>query len=73
MSHVAKVVFLLKCLDVKNGVSEKRIAFFVCLFCVGDRETEKRKNTKFEKAQKNYKNSVFQGGHPKLKNGTNGS
>ena len=36
-------MFLQNCLDVKNEVFEKKAAFFVFVFYVGDRETEKKK------------------------------
>ena len=65
MSHCAKIVFLLKCLDVKNGVLKWKLHFFVFVFfCVGDRETEKEK---MEKAKKTYKNSVLKGALPIIK------
>ena len=44
----------------KNEVFEKKIAFFVFVFFyVGERETEKGKKKKMEKAKKPYKNRVF--------------
>ena len=61
MSHCVKIVFLQNCLDVKNEVFEKKIAFFCfCLFYVGEIETEKKKNKQNGKGkQKPYKNRVF--------------
>ena len=52
--------FLQNCLDVKNEVFEKKIAFLVFVFfCVGEIETEKRTTNKMEKAKKPNKNRFF--------------
>ena len=60
MQQCVKIVFLQNLGDVKNGVFEKKIAFFCFfLFYVGDLETEKRKKMKMEKAKKPYKNRFF--------------
>ena len=59
MSHYAKIVFLQHFGDVKSEAFEKKIAFFFCLFYVGEIETEKRKTNKMEKAKKPYKNRFF--------------
>ena len=47
------------CLDVRNEVLEKKLHFLLCLFHVGDRETEKVKKIKMEKGPKTYKKSVL--------------
>ena len=60
MKQCVKIVFLQNCLDVKNEVFEKKIAFLVFVFFM--LETEKQKKTKTNKmgmAKKPYKNCVF--------------
>ena len=60
VSQCVKIVFLQNFGNVKNEVFEKKIAFFVFdFFFVGDRETEKAKKKKREKAKKPYKNRFF--------------
>ena len=56
----AKIVFSANCQDVKNEVSEKKfIIFCFCLFYVGERQTEKKKNTKRKNATNAQKNCVL--------------
>ena len=43
MSHCAKIVFLQNLGDVKNEVLEKKIAFFVLVFCWKNRNRKKKK------------------------------
>ena len=46
VSHCAKIVFLQNFGDVKNEVFEKKIAFFVFSFYVGEIEQKKKENGK---------------------------
>ena len=54
VSHCAKLVFLQNFEDVKNEVFEKKFAFLVLSFYVGEIETEKN-----GKGPKPYKNVFF--------------
>ena len=55
VSHCAKILLLQNFGDVKNEVFEKKIAFFVFLFYVGEIETEKRKKGKWKRPKKPIK------------------
>ena len=69
MSQCVKIVFLQNFGFIKNEVFEKKNCMFCfCLFYVGERETEKRKNKtkKREKPKKTIKIGFFKGGHPKM-------
>ena len=67
VSHCAKIVFWQKFGDVKNEVFEKKIAFFVFVFFLLEKQKQKKKTNKMERAKKNpIKRGFFGGGHPKM-------
>ena len=66
----AETVFSQNCWDVKNEVFEKKIASSGFVFSMVETEKQKKgtkKKNKMENGQKIYKNSVFKGGHPKMR------
>ena len=55
----AKIVFLQNCQDVKNEVFEKKLAFSVFAFYVGERQTAKKEEQQMKFAKVALENSVL--------------